>query len=338
VFLSSVPYRFYSLFTLVFVGTIAWSGRDFGPMRVAEQKMAHRPSAELAPSNASPLLAAIPVFLLVSCTLGLLVADGLRSIEGDLWRRGIAAVSASSGLGSLAAALSLASEVLGSANAYHSMMAGSLIAFATACLGALGSGALTGARAFAAAKEGSTTVARALVVLFLAWSLSAAMNDTGAASWLASVLQGTVPPWAFPAITFVLAAATAFATGTSFGTMGILIPIAVRVALELSPDPFGNIALGTTAAVLAGSCLGDHASPISDTTVLSAIGADVPLVDHVKTQLPYALTTGAISIVLGYIPIGLGVSPWGLLPLGAVACVAVVYGVGRVPQAIRTPS
>ncbi|MCB9678523.1 MAG: hypothetical protein H6737_25705 [Alphaproteobacteria bacterium] len=331
VFLESVPYRFYSLFTLVFVGAVALSGRDFGPMREAEAHASRAPAKALPPTSASPLVAAVPVFLLVAVTLGQLVGDGLRSIDAGVWAAGRAEVAAATGLHVVSAWLELASNVLGSANAYHAMLSGSLVAFVTALIASLGGGLLTAHEAWKAGKEGATTVAKALVVLFLAWALSAAMKDTGAATWISGILAGRLPEWAFPSITFLLAAATAFATGTSFGTMGILIPIAVPVAATVSPDPHGSIVLGTVAAVLAGSCLGDHASPISDTTVLSAIGSDSPLVEHVRTQLPYALTTGLIAVLFGYLPIGLGVSPWVMLPIGGAACVAVVLLVGRPP-------
>jgi Na+/H+ antiporter NhaC len=137
------------------------------------------------------------------------------------------------------------------------------------------------------------------------------------------------PPWLLPAVVFLTAAFTAFATGTSFGTMGILIPLVVPLAVGLEPGPPGPLLLGGTAAVLAGAILGDHASPISDTTVLSALGAGVDLVTHVRTQLPYALTAGALSLVVGYVPAGLGVSPWILIPAGSALAVLVVLLVGR---------
>lgn len=139
------------------------------------------------------------------------------------------------------------------------------------------------------------------------------------------------PAWLLPAVVFAVAAGTAFATGTSFGTMGILIPLAVPLAVGIEAEP-GAILYGSVAAVLAGAILGDHASPISDTTVLSALGAGVDLVTHVRTQLPYALIAGGISIVLGYLPGGLGVSPWILVPLGCVVAIGTVIVFGRSPE------
>lgn len=323
VFLSSVPYRFYSLFTLAFVGTIALSGRDFGPMWHAEA--AARPKAAVVDGTegASPLLAAVPVGLLVVGTLGWLVGDGWMQLDAAA-RDGVRQVVGSG----LTGFVDGSAAVLGAANAYHAMFFGSVLAFTTAVAGGVVAGRLVPRAVPGVAAQGAREVTGALVVLFLAWSLSSAMGDTGASTALTGVLDGTLPAWALPTTTFVLAAATAFATGTSFGTMGILIPVAVPVALQLAPgDP--AILHGTTAAVLAGACLGDHASPISDTTVLSAAGAGASLVGHVRTQAPYALTAGLLAVVLGYLPAGFGVPVGVCVVVGLVATVATVLAVGR---------
>lgn len=134
------------------------------------------------------------------------------------------------------------------------------------------------------------------------------------------------PVWLLPAAVFLIAAATAFATGTSFGTMAILVPLVIPLGLTLQGGEVGPVLLGSIAAVLSGAILGDHASPISDTTVLSALGAGVDLVLHVQTQLPYAITAGIIALVFGFIPAGLGVSPWILIPL----CIALTLLAVRV--------
>ncbi|TVQ92070.1 MAG: hypothetical protein EA397_07790 [Deltaproteobacteria bacterium] len=141
--------------------------------------------------------------------------------------------------------------------------------------------------------------------------------------------QDRFPVWLLPAVVFLVAAATAFATGTSFGTMAILIPLVIPLGFTLQGGEVGPVILGSLAAVLSGSILGDHASPISDTTVLSALGAGVDLVLHVKTQLPYALTAGTIALLFGFIPAGWGVSPWLLIPLCLVTTVLTVRLVGQ---------
>lgn len=132
------------------------------------------------------------------------------------------------------------------------------------------------------------------------------------------------PSWLLPAVVFVIAAATAFATGTSFGTLAILIPLVIPLGMTLQGGEPGPVLLGSLAAVLSGAILGDHASPISDTTVLASLGSGIDLLTHVRTQLPYALTAGVIALVAGFIPAGLGVSPWLLLAVSVALTVLAV--------------
>ncbi len=315
VFVDAIPYRFYSLFTIVFVGTIALSGRDFGPMAAAEAEAQARPPepapdpADL-PDPAHAWIAAIPVAVLVALTLTLLVADGANAIGPEWTSKRLF-------------------EILGEAkHAYTDMFAGAAVALVLGVLLTLRAGTVPASKLHKAAWSGMHPVFEALVVLYLAWMLTAAIDDTGAKFWLADLLGPIIPAWSLPTAVFVLAAGTAFATGTSFGTMGILIPLVVPLALTMGAGA-PHILLGSTAAVLAGACLGDHASPISDTTVLSALGSGVDVVTHVRTQLPYALATGAVAIVFGTLPTGLGAPPLLMLPLGAAACIAIVMGVGR---------
>jgi Na+/H+ antiporter NhaC len=139
-------------------------------------------------------------------------------------------------------------------------------------------------------------------------------------------------PVAFvPAIVFMLAAVTAFSTGTSWGTMGILMPLAIPLAWAVMTvngmaDPAGmHILYSATACVLAGAVWGDHCSPISDTTVLSSIASGCDHIEHVRTQMPYALLVGAVAIVLGTIPAGYGMPAWVSILVGG----AVLFGLLR---------
>ena len=132
---------------------------------------------------------------------------------------------------------------------------------------------------------------------------------------------------------FGAAAATSFSTGSSFFTMGALIPLVIPLAAQLDGGVLGPVLLASAAAVLDGSVLGDHASPISDTTVLSSLGSGCDVVTHVRTQLPYALTVGGLALLCGTIPAGLGAPVWVSLPVGALACISVVWLVGRRPSA-----
>lgn len=138
-----------------------------------------------------------------------------------------------------------------------------------------------------------------VTLVMLAFALSSAMGDLKTGLFVASAISDTLPNWSIPALVFILAGFIAFTTGTSFGTFGILIPITMPLALQLGIDP--SLLL---AAVLGGSVFGDHASPISDTTVIASLASGCELLDHVKTQLPYALFTGGLSIIL-YIIFGL---------------------------------
>jgi Na+/H+ antiporter NhaC len=149
------------------------------------------------------------------------------------------------------------------------------------------------------------------------------------------IAQHPFAKW-LPTLVFVLAGFTAFATGTSWGTMGIIMPLAIPLAGSLlnvsggPVDPNAPIFLATIAGVLAGAIFGDHCSPISDTTVLSSNASGCPHLAHVWTQMPYALTVAAVTIVFGTLPVGFGLLPWWIcLPLGTVVLVLIMWLVGR---------
>lgn len=311
-FVTALPYRFYGIFALALVGLIAWTGRDFGPMRESEalaRGQATGVEGLAPPSWGTALRAAAPVGVLVGVTFAWMLTTGITAL-------------------SIPVAEAKLYELLADAAAYDAMLLGSIGGVGVAAGAGLASGRLDGVGLRAGLTEGIRAVSGALVILYLAWSLGNAIGDTEAQAFLTSVLQGALQPWALPTATFLLAAFTAFATGTSFGTMSILIPLAVPLAVGLGGASQGIVA-GTTAAVLAGACLGDHASPISDTTVLSAAGAGADLVDHVRTQLPYALLAGVVSIVVGYLPAGFDVSPWLGIGVGLAFLAVTVRLVGR---------
>ena len=165
------------------------------------------------------------------------------------------------------------------------------------------------------------------VILLLAWSLSGVIKELETASFLVSMLSGTMPAPLLPAIIFILGSIISFATGTSYGTMGILMPLAIPLAAALSPDP--NFIIMSAGAVLTGAIFGDHCSPISDTTILSSMGAASDHIDHTKTQLPYAIAVAILSIVVGYIPVALGLSIWIVLPLSMIVTALFLYFVGK---------
>ena len=324
-FLEGLPYRFYPILTLVFAFCIAAMGRDFGPMYKAEQAARLRPpgveedTQHFTTSHA--WLGAVPIAALVLVT------------GASLWTQGVAKSEQGDQL----------FEIIGNADGYMAMVHGAISSLVLACLMSLGMRALSPMGLSKAAVKGVRAILPAFAVLFLAWSLGSAIDELQAKEFIKNLViddqgQSVVPLWAFPTIIFIIAAAIAFSTGTSFGTMTVLIPLAIPVAYALETqgasgavvlDPHSTLALATTSAVLSGATWGDHCSPISDTTVLSSTGADCDHAAHVATQLPYAIAAGAISILLGTLPAGFGVNPWLLLPIGAAGCFGVVWLLGR---------
>lgn len=165
------------------------------------------------------------------------------------------------------------------------------------------------------------------VILLLAWSLSGVIKELGTNWFLVKQLGDTLPAFILPSLIFILGSAISFATGTSYGTMGILMPLTIPLAFAINPDQ--GYMLMSIGAVLTGAIFGDHCSPISDTTILSSMGSACDHIDHVKTQLAYALTVGLVTVVFGYIPVGLGVPVYVVLPVALAAIVGIVHVFGK---------
>ena len=152
----------------------------------------------------------------------------------------------------------------------------------------------------------------------------------GTGDFLATMLRDVLSPIWFPAVLFVVASLTSFATGTSWGTMAILIPTAIPIAFNLDGDVYGLTTIICLGAVLDGSIFGDHCSPISDTTILSSAASGCDHIDHVTTQLPYAGSVALVALFLGYVPIGFGFwQPMVLMPLGLIVIYLLTHFLGR---------
>jgi len=308
VFLESIPYSFYPILCMLFVFIVAFSGRDFGPMYHAEVRARRTgevlaPDAridaaagghgELEPKEGKPeraINAALPVLVLIG---GVLVG---------LWATG-----SGNGL----------REIIGTSDAPKALMWASLMAALTAGTLAIAQRILTLTEVVDAWYAGLKAMMIAMIILVLAWSLSSITAELNTAGYLVSVLGDTLPPGIVPALVFIISAATAFATGSSWGTMGILIPLvvplswAVLAANNMADGAHHNVIYSTVACVLGGAVWGDHCSPISDTTILSSMASGSDHIDHVRTQLPYALLVGGVGVFFGTLPTGFG-SPWWL--------------------------
>ena len=222
-------------------------------------------------------------------------------------------------------------DVFGAADPFATLLWGSLAGCIVAAAMSLGQRLLTVHQCVDAWVGGVKAMMTAMVILTLAWSLGAVTTDIGTAAYLSQLLGGNLPIVLLPAVVFITSGAMAFATGTSWTTMAILIPLVIPLTVSLAggtgfeDGTLYGILLATTSSVLAGAIWGDHCSPISDTTVLSSTAAACDHVDHVRTQLPYAVLVGGTGLVLGSLGTSLGIPHW----------VALVAGVGVLAAFLR---
>ena len=337
-FVASIPYRFYPIFALVLGFTIAVTGRDFGPMFKAERRarttgkllgdgavpLANFNTDILEPSPGAPkraINALVPILAVIVITVvGMYSSGSAGLVRADFegtgaWLR----------------------EVFGNADSISALcwasLGGMLLAFGLP----LAQRIFSLREGVGAMVEGFKSIFMALIVLILAWSIGAVCDELHTAEFLVGLSQGVLSPHWFPVLIFLVSAAVSFATGSSWGTLGILMPLVVPIAhglsssagMPLGSDSYGAIMVGTISSVLAGSVWGDHCSPISDTTILSSTASGSDHIAHVRTQLPYALSMGVLGMLIGDIPTAFGMSPWISLVLGPVLIVMGVLWLGR---------
>ena len=342
-FLQSLQYNFYPILALVFGLLVASTMRDWGPMLKAERRarsgqlfadgavpLADFDSSALAPPEGQPrrwINAAVPVLLVLFVTFLSLWITGRNSLAADaspfgtlpFWKLGM------QGLGS----------VFSAGESFNSLLYGSLAGCVAALLLALGQRILSLADGMNAWVNGMKSMMVAMVILILAWAIGDVCADLETGRFIADLLSDRLTPGLLPALTFLFSAVIAFSTGTSWGTMALLIPFAIEAAFRVTAaagfdtGAADNILFGTVSSVLAGALFGDHCSPISDTTVLSSMSSGCDHVDHVRTQLPYAVLVAVVALVVGYLPVGFGVSPLLCLVFGAAVLAVLLRVFGR---------
>jgi Na+/H+ antiporter NhaC len=177
------------------------------------------------------------------------------------------------------------------------------------------------------------------VTLILAWSLKNGCQALGTGDFLTALLAGRISPYLFPPLLFVVASITSFATGTSWGTMAILLPTAIPIAFALDGETYGTTTVISLGAVLDGAIFGDHCSPISDTTIISSTATDCDLLEHVRTQLPYSVLVAIGALSCAYVPSALGLgSPWSLaLAFAAIVAALLILSRRRAENEGRSP-
>lgn len=308
--LYSIPYRFYSIFAIILVLAIALSGRDYGPMLKAEYRA--RTTGKVFADGATPLsggselkvLEGIPqrtVNMVVPIVVLVVV-----SIFGMWWTGGGTSAE------SFTAAIS-------DADAMTALLWGAMFAVIIAIIMYKVQGIGTLADMMDAFIDGAKMMLLANLILLSAWSIGSVAGEMGTAPYVVEAVRGIISPLLLPMIIFLICNVISFATGTSWGTMAITMPIAVPLALSLGvPLPLA------ISAVLTGSVMGDHCSPISDTTIMSSMFSGSDHMDHVKTQIPYAFTASGVAM-LAYLAAGTGMSVALILPLGIVLVGILLY-------------
>ena len=326
IFLQTIPYRFYNIFILLFIVISALTLYEFGPMKKAEQAARARkeneeiivPEApgfdEVKPVEGIKLSiwnAIIPIGTLI---IGALIAfywSGYTTILGGEDQALITLMKT--------APLSFDGifQALSQSDASVALFQAALLASIVAIVMAVGEQILSIEDAISEWIGGMKTIVITGVILLLAWSLGGVIGEVGTADYLVGVLSSTIPAWIVPALIFILGALISFATGTAYGTMSILMPLAIPLAWAVSTGDM-NFTIVCTSGVLTGAIFGDHCSPISDTTILSSMGTSCNHIDHVQTQIYYAIFVACVAIFIGYIPAGLGI-PWYIcIPIGVV--------------------
>ena len=332
VFLQTIPYRFYNILILAFIVITTITLREFGPMRKAE--IAARKSKDLAgeevvatsshmdelePKEGVKLSiwnAIVPIGALIISSVVAFYYSGYSTImAGD--DTAIQAIITNSP-SSFKAIL----ETFAASDASVALFQSALFASVVAIIMSVCKKIFTISEAIEAWVDGMKGLIITGVILILAWSLGSVIKELGTAQYLVEALNGAIPAFLLPSLIFVLGAVISFSTGTAYGTMSILMPLAIPLAYKINPEM--SFVIVSTSAVLTGAIFGDHCSPISDTTILSSMGAGCSHIDHVKTQMWYALFVAAITILFGYIPAGLGLPIYIVLPM---SCVALFIGV-----------
>lgn len=328
--LQTIPYSFYPILALILVITVAMTGRDIGPMYNAEKQAktnqnsanlkhdhTHHEEQFLEPVEGKPIRAInalIPILALIVTVISGLLMTGYDSNKNQTLQ-----------------------EIIGNSDPYKGLLWGSLVGVLIAAILSMTQRILTLQQTVEAWYNGIKTMLIAIIILVLAWSLSAVTTTLETSAFLSSAVEGSLSVRWMPTVIFFLAALTAFATGTSWGAMGILIPLMIPLVWQMmqvqglnTPEDMSILYLSIS-TILAGAVWGDHCSPISDTTILSSMSTQCDHIQHVRTQIPYAFFAGGFAILIGIIPTSFGVSVWLSLLLSTSSMILIYRVIGKKP-------
>ncbi len=357
-FLQSLKYSYYPVLTLIFMFMLIWMNRDFGPMYKAEfrarttgalsstESESTINAEDLSPAEGTKFYAfnaVIPVLTVIGMTIIGLLVTGMQSLSSAILEAGGVLDSANWGHiwnnmgvlftneGSPSFFMKLG-KLIGSSDSYVALLWASISGVAVAGILSLATKTLSLEKTIDALLSGFKTMLPTMVVLLLAWSLANTTLALHTSDFLIGAFSDNLNAGWVPFITFILAAIISFSTGSSWSTMAILYPLALPLAWSIciqngmTEAEIMPILYNTISVVLAGSVLGDHCSPISDTTVLSSLASSCHHIDHVRTQLPYAITVGLVSILIGGVCFALLPIPW---YLNYIIGIFLLYGIIR---------
>lgn len=333
IFISSIPYSFYPIAAIIFVFLISYFNRDFGPMYKAEKRARETGAVSGSDQEVEELKdsghhiytgeksrwinGAVPILTILFGTIIGLYFTGVDSLHSN----GIEVYGIQ--------------EIISSSDSYSALLWSSFIATIVAVVMSISQRIISLNDTLAAFTKGVQSMMIAVIILVFAWGIGSVTNEMKTADYLISIFSDSINPRFLPVLVFIICALTGFSTGTSFGTMAIVMPIVIPLAHKLSliagfssPD-YWIIMYGVISSVLAGSVFGDHCSPISDTTILSSLASKCNHIDHVSTQLPYAILVGVVCIILGYIPAAFGINPFLLFAVIILALIAVLFLWGK---------
>ncbi len=307
-FISAIPYNFYAILTIVMMITIALLKFDYGPMKKHEENAkngdlfttAKEVFQDVQEGNVNPKGKVIDlilpvVILIIACVLGMIYSGGFFTQGEEGYKNFITAFSNS--------------------DASVGLFYGSFITMILSIIFFMARRVLSFKECMASIPDGFKAMVPAIMILVCAWTLKTMTDSLGAPAFIEGIVKSSAGSFMnfLPAIIFLIAVGMSFATGTSWGTFGILIPIVIMV---FGFDK-GAITIVAISACMAGAVCGDHCSPISDTTIMASAGAQCDHINHVSTQLPYAITVAAVSFV-SYIIAGFCTNAWIVLPVSII--------------------
>lgn len=334
--MQSIPYRFYSILALAMVFIVALLNRDFGPMLKAEKRVAEE--GKLLRDGANPLTESNPVNLSGDAPKRwynaiIPIISVIVTVFAALYWTGFTTATEQNLLSDGLNWTQQLAIVIGHSDSFTALLWASSFGVLVAAFLTLGQKILNLNEVIDAWMGGMKSMLIAVIILTLAWSIGNICTEIHTAKYVVSISESLISVKVLPALVFIISAVVAFSTGTSWGTMAIMFPIVLPMANELSgqmiDSAFAHILYATIASVLSGSVFGDHCSPISDTTIMSSMASGSDHVDHVRTQLPYALLVGVVAILIGYLPVGWDFSPWIGNILGLIILIILVRLLGK---------